>query len=69
MTIQGGRIPPHLRGLVIAGIRSGNLGDFLSRFSGYVGIGAEIRRDFGSPGLSVYHRHCGPALFIFVSTS
>jgi type II secretory pathway component PulF len=42
--IQGGRIPAHLRGLVIAGIRSGNLGDFLSRFSGYFGIGIEVRR-------------------------
>ena len=27
------RIPPHLRGLVIAGLRSGRLGDILSRFS------------------------------------
>ena len=42
--LQGGRIPPHLRGLVIAGIRSGNLGEFLSRFSGFVGIGTEVKR-------------------------
>jgi type II secretory pathway component PulF len=42
--VQQGRIPGHLRGLVIAGIRSGNLGNFLSRFSGYVGIGTEVKR-------------------------
>jgi type II secretory pathway component PulF len=41
---QGGRIPPHLRGLVIAGARSHRLGDILSQFSGYVSIGAELKR-------------------------
>ncbi len=39
-----GQIPPHLRGLVIAGVRSHRLGDVLSQFSGYVGIGAELKR-------------------------
>jgi len=65
---QGGRIPPHLRGLVIAGIKSGNLGDFLSRFSGYVGIGTEVRRrlwlNLAYPFVTV----CAAlALFVFVS--
>src|SRR5438270_10603856 len=32
---QRGRIPPHLRGLVIAGVRTGRLGDVLSQFSGF----------------------------------
>ena len=42
--IQSKRIPPHLRGLVIAGLRSGRLGDILSRFSEYVGVGTELKR-------------------------
>ena len=41
---QKKRIPPHLRGLVIAGLRSGRLGDTLSRFSSYVAIGTELER-------------------------
>jgi type II secretory pathway component PulF len=41
---QRGRIPPHLRGLVIAGARGKRLGDVLGQFSGYVEIGSELRR-------------------------
>ena len=41
---QKDRIPPHLRGLVIAGLRTGRLGDVLSRFSQYVAIGTELNR-------------------------
>ena len=41
---QKDRIPPHLRGLVIAGLKSGRLGDTLSRFSEYVAIGTELER-------------------------
>jgi type II secretory pathway component PulF len=41
---QRNRIPPHLRGLVIAGLKSGRLGDTLSRFSEYVAIGTELER-------------------------
>ena len=33
-TSRAARIPPHLRGLVIAGIRSGRLGEILGEFSG-----------------------------------
>jgi general secretion pathway protein F len=41
---QKSTIPPHLRGLVIAGVRSGRLGDVLSRFSQYVSVGTELKR-------------------------
>jgi type II secretory pathway component PulF len=41
---QDGRIPPHLRGLVTAGIRSGRLGEVLGEFSGFAAIGIELRR-------------------------
>jgi type II secretory pathway component PulF len=41
---QRDRIPPHLRGLVIAGVRTGKLGDILSRFSEYVAVGSELER-------------------------
>jgi type II secretory pathway component PulF len=41
---QKNRIPPHLRGLVIAGLRSGRLGDVLSRFSQYVSVGTDLKR-------------------------
>jgi type II secretory pathway component PulF len=38
------RIPPNLRGLVVAGVRSGGLGDLLGRFATYAGIRAELKR-------------------------
>ena len=41
---QKDRIPPHLRGLVLGGIRSGRLGDVLGRFTGYMSIGTELNR-------------------------
>ncbi|SIO07934.1 general secretion pathway protein F [Singulisphaera sp. GP187] len=41
---QGDRLPPHLRGLVVAGTRSGKLGDVLGRFAGYANIGSDLRR-------------------------
>jgi type II secretory pathway component PulF len=41
---QRGKIPPHLRGLVIAGVRTGRMGDVLGQFSSYLGIGAELKR-------------------------
>ena len=41
---QEGRIPPHLRGLVAAGVRSGRLGEVLGEFSEYATIGIELRR-------------------------
>jgi len=67
--IQSGRIPAHLRGLVIAGIRSGNLGDFLSRFSGYVGIGTEVKRRLWlNLAYPVITACAALALFVLVST-
>ena len=65
--IQNKRIPPHLRGLVIAGLRTGRLGDILSRFSEYVGVGTELKRrlwlNLAYPVLTVC---MALALFLFV---
>src|SRR5262245_6483558 len=44
MEEQKEQSPPHLRGLVLGGIRSGRLGDVLGRFSAYVSIGTELGR-------------------------
>ncbi|WP_406701011.1 type II secretion system F family protein [Singulisphaera sp. Ch08] len=41
---QGDRLPAHLRGLVVAGARSGKLGEVLSRFAGYANIGSDLKR-------------------------
>jgi type II secretory pathway component PulF len=41
---QASSIPPHLRGLVIAGMRTGEMGDLLGRFSDFVSVGAELKR-------------------------
>ncbi len=67
LQIQKNRIPPHLRGLVIAGLRSGRLGDVLSRFSEYTGVGTELKRrlwlNLAYPILTVC---TAMALFFFV---
>ena len=64
---QSDTIPPHLRGLAIAGLRSGRLGDILSRFSQYVAIGTELKRrlwlNLAYPILTVC---TAMALFFFV---
>jgi type II secretory pathway component PulF len=66
---QRGKIPSHLRGLVIAGIRSGNLGEFLSRFSGYVGTGTEVKRRLWLNLAYPLITACAAlALFVLVST-
>ena len=68
MDSQKDRIPPHLRGLVLGGIRSGRLGDVLGRFSGYVSIGTELARklwlSLAYPILSIF---VAVTLFLFVS--
>ena len=68
MDAQKDRIPPHLRGLVLGGIRSGRLGDVLGRFSGYVSIGTELARklwlSLAYPVLSIF---VAVGLFLFVS--
>ena len=67
-TDQKDRIPPHLRGLVLGGIRSGRLGDVLGRFTGYMSIGTELKRklwlSLAYPILSIV---VALALFLFVN--
>jgi type II secretory pathway component PulF len=41
---EGRGLPAALRGLVLAGERTGRLGDVLGRFAGYSQIGGEVRR-------------------------
>jgi len=64
---QQASIPPHLRGLMIAGVRSGRLGDLLNQFSSYVFVGTELKRalwlSLAYPALIV---SSALALFIFV---
>jgi type II secretory pathway component PulF len=64
---EGKRVPPHLRGLVVAGMRTGRLGDLLSRFSAFSQIGTELKRalwlSLAYPALTVT---VASALFIFV---
>lgn len=43
---EAGRVPPHLRGLIRAGVRSGDLGEILGRFSAVARVGSELRRTF-----------------------
>ncbi len=65
---QKDRIPPHLRGLVVAGLRTGNLGDILGRFSGYVSIGAELwRKLWLSMVYPIASIIAALALFVFVN--
>ncbi len=65
---QKERIPPHLRGLVQGGLRSGRLGDILGRFSAYMGIGTELKRklwlSLAYPILSIL---AALGLFVFVN--
>jgi general secretion pathway protein F len=44
---QGSALPAHLRGLVLAGQRTGRTPEVLGRFAGYAQIGAEVRRQLG----------------------
>jgi type II secretory pathway component PulF len=65
---QKRRIPPHLRGLILAGVRAGRLGDVLGEFSGYVDVGADLKRrlwlNLAYPILSMA---IAAVLFAFVS--
>jgi type II secretory pathway component PulF len=40
----GNAVPAHLRGLVLAGQRTGRMGEILGRYAGYARIGVEVRR-------------------------
>jgi general secretion pathway protein F len=68
MEEQKDRIPPHLRGLVLGGLRSGRLGDILGRFSAYMGVGTELKRklwlSLAYPILSIL---VAITLFVFVN--
>jgi type II secretory pathway component PulF len=46
LTSSGGRFPPELRGLILAGARSGKLTEFLSEFVRGANLGTELRRMF-----------------------
>jgi type II secretory pathway component PulF len=65
---QKRRIPAHLRGLVLAGLRAGRLGDVLGEFSGYLNVGADLKRrlwlNLAYPVLSMA---IAATLFAFVS--
>jgi type II secretory pathway component PulF len=41
---QRDRIPSHVRGLVLGGLRTGKLGDVLGRYSAYANVGTELKR-------------------------
>ncbi len=41
---QEKRIPPHLAGLIVAGARSGRIGDVLAGFSSFAGLGVDLKR-------------------------
>jgi general secretion pathway protein F len=41
---QDNRIPAHVRKLVVVALRSGRLGEVLARFSGYAGLGVDLKR-------------------------
>src|SRR5436309_7053984 len=65
---QKGRLPSHLRGLVIAGVRTGRLGDVLGQFSDYVSIGAELKRRLWlSLAYPILSMAIAVTLFAFVS--
>jgi general secretion pathway protein F len=41
---QGRALPPHLRGLVQAGVRTGRTGEILGRCAAYAQVGVDVRR-------------------------
>jgi general secretion pathway protein F len=64
---QEERVPAHFRGLVLGALRSGQLGEVLGRFSGYLSIGTELKRklwlSLAYPIMSIV---VAIALFVFV---
>jgi type II secretory pathway component PulF len=59
---QGEAVPAHLRGLVVAGQRTGRMGEVLGRFAGYAQIGADVRRQ-------LWLRLMYPAVLIVFATN
>jgi general secretion pathway protein F len=64
---EGRRVPPQLSGLVVAGARTGRLGEVLGRFAGYANLGVDLRRSLSLrlvvPGISIGF---AVALLIFI---
>jgi general secretion pathway protein F len=68
LAAQSERIPPHMRGLVVAGLRTGRLGDVLARFSEYAGLGADLKHRLIASIVYPLLLLCfALALFIFVT--
>jgi type II secretory pathway component PulF len=44
IAVAGRAVPAHLHGLVLAGQRTGRMGEILGRFAGYARIGVEVQR-------------------------
>ena len=49
MAAQGSRLPPHLRGLIVAGVRSGRLPKVLDEFAALSRSRQDLRRRRGLP--------------------
>jgi type II secretory pathway component PulF len=62
---EAGRMPAHLRGLIRAGVRAGDLGDILGRFSAVARVGTDLRRTFWS-GLAYPIIAVGLTIALFV---
>lgn len=67
---QGGRLPDHLRGLILIGARGGNLSQVLGRFVAFVSVGVDLRRrlwlSLVTPAVSLI---AAAAVLTFVSTN
>lgn len=67
---QGQRLPPHLRGLVLAGARTGKTSQVLGRFVAFMNVGADLRRrlwlNLAYPAVSLV---VSLAVFTFVCSS
>jgi general secretion pathway protein F len=62
------RVPAHLRGLMVAGLRSGQLSEILSRFSQFIGVRNELTRRFWlSLAYPLLTLLIATGLFLFVS--
>ncbi|MEO6808714.1 MAG: type II secretion system F family protein, partial [Isosphaeraceae bacterium] len=68
MRTQGNRLPPHLQGVVKAGLRTGRLGEILGRFIAFQRVGADLKRaTWMSLAYPLVLLACLIGLFTFVS--